>query len=178
MNDKRIVELLKERDEETFSKVYALYHKLVYHVIYGIIGNDLDSEDQTQETFLKMFTYIQQCDGERNFKYWLLTIAKNTAKDFMKKREMQIVEIADIDELEAHDSETNYRSMMDEFARYLDEDEYDIIVLHTYHGLKFSEIATLRDKTVSSVNNRYDRGIAKIKKGMSQNEPELKKAAK
>lgn|GEM_PF-267755 len=175
MNEKRIVALLKTRDEEAFTEVYNQYNRLVYHIILGILGNENDAEDQTQETFFKIFTKIDQFERGQNFKYWLLSIAKNTALDFLKKQTSEMSEKLDIEKYQDDLIEVNnYKPIMEEYASYIDEEEFDTIVLHLYHGLSFKEIAVLRNKTVSSVNNKYDRGIKKIRKGVKNDEQQNK----
>lgn len=171
MNEKRIVALLKARDEEAFTEVYNQYNRLVYHIILGILGNEDDAEDQTQETFFKIFTKIDQFERGQNLKYWLISIAKNTAFDFKKKQVVEINASIDIEKYQDDLIEvSHYKPIMDEYSGFVDEDEFDIIVLHLYHGLSFKEIATLRNKTVSAVNNKYDRGIKKIRKGVTIHE--------
>lgn len=171
MNEKRIVALLKARDEEAFTEVYNQYNRLVYHIILGILGNEDDAEDQTQETFFKIFTKIDQFERGQSFKYWLLSIAKNTAIDFKKKQVVEINTSLDIEKYQDVLIDVNhYKPIMEEYSGFVDEEEFDIIVLHLYHGLSFKEIATLRSKTVSAVNNKYDRGIKKIRKGVAINE--------
>ncbi|MCX5775083.1 MAG: RNA polymerase sigma factor [Firmicutes bacterium] len=170
MKEKNLIPLLKAHDEAAFTEVYNRYHRIVFHVILGITGNQSDAEDQTQETFIKMFTKIDQFDGNQNFKYWLLTVAKNTALDFVKKKASQIHANMDIEKYQDDlIEENNYKPIMGDYAGFLDEEEFDIILLHLYHGLSFKEIAELRNKTVSAVNNKFDRGIKKIRKGVKSN---------
>ncbi len=49
--------------------------------------------------------------------------------------------------------------MMKQYIKVINKDEFNIITLHLFHQLKFKEIANLYDKTTSSVNNIYYRGI-------------------
>lgn len=171
MNEKKIVALLKARDEAAFTEIYNQYHRLVYHVILGIIGNESDAEDQTQETFFKVFTKIDQFDKSQSLKYWILTIAKNTAIDLVKKNASGIRVSSDVEKYQDElVDENNYDPIMEEYAGFLDQEEFDTIVLHLYHELSFKEIASLRNKTVSAVNNKYDRGIKKIRKGVNGDE--------
>lgn len=171
MKEKNIIALLKARDEEAFTEVYNQYNRLVYHIVLGISGNENDAEDLTQETFFKIFTKIAQFDRKQSFKYWLLSIAKNTAIDFMKKKAAEFHATSDFEKHQDDVVEVNnYKPIMEEYSGFLDEEEYDTIVLHLYHGLSFKEIAELRNKTVSAVNNKYDRGIKKIRKGVASDE--------
>ena len=49
------VKRLKNGDQQAFEELYEKYFRLVKHVIYQIINNDMISEDLTQETFLRMY---------------------------------------------------------------------------------------------------------------------------
>ena len=58
---------------------------LVFFVIFKIVKDREASNDLVQETFFTMHNKIDQYSGVGNFKYWLLQIAKNKAKNYVKK---------------------------------------------------------------------------------------------
>ena len=68
------------------------YSRLVFQVIFGLIGDWHESQDLTQDTFLAAFKAIEaarQGRGE-NFhaKAWLLQIAANTARMALRRRRL------------------------------------------------------------------------------------------
>jgi len=68
------------------------YGRLVFQVIYGLVGDWHESQDLTQDTFLAAFKAIEaarQGRGE-NFhaKAWLMQIAANTARMALRRRRL------------------------------------------------------------------------------------------
>lgn len=80
MNNK-IITLIKEKDEQAFEQLYKEYKNLVYYVIYQIVRDQDASSSLLQDTFLTVYNKIDQYAGG-NFKYWILTIAKNLSKNY------------------------------------------------------------------------------------------------
>ena len=165
--NKKVISQLKKRDEKAFDVVYYQYVNLIYHIIYKLVENKNDADDLTQDTLIQMMASIESFNENNNFKYWLLQIARNKALDFLKKRRPIINhefinEIPDLN-VRNHD-QSDFNEMMQQYKGVINKDEFDIITLHLFHGLKFKEIAELYDKTTSSVNNMYHRGSKKIRK--------------
>jgi RNA polymerase sigma-70 factor, ECF subfamily len=72
------------------------YGKLVFHVIYGLTGRWEESQDLTQETFLRAFRGIDAARAasgpQFQAKAWLLHIALNTTRMYWRRqRGTQIV---------------------------------------------------------------------------------------
>ena len=76
--NKKIINKLIEKDNDTFELVYYEYKDLVYFVAFSILKNHNDSEEIVQDVFVKMLKEIEKFDG-RFFKAWLLKITKNLA---------------------------------------------------------------------------------------------------
>ncbi len=60
------------------------YGRLVFHVIYGLTGNQQEAEDLTQETFLQAFRGIEAARAASGAQFqaraWLMRIAINTVR--------------------------------------------------------------------------------------------------
>lgn len=173
--EKNIIRRLKERDEEAFEIIYFKYVKLVFHVIFIIVENKDDTNDLVQDTFMKMMAAIDTFNLKNNFKYWLLQIAKNNAYDFLKKynriiHEYDIENMKDVND-NLVNQESDFYNILSKYNNLLKKDEYDIITLHLFQGLKFKEIAHIYGRSTSSVNNIYSRGIHKIRKYIKEVEP-------
>lgn len=165
--EKKAIKQLKNKNEDAFDFLYYKYVRLVYHVIFMIIENKDDTEDLVQETFIKAYNAIDSFDIKNNFKYWLLTIAKNNAFDLVRKRKRRNeTNNYNLEQIPSYDSteKTDFHDILSKYKFIITKDEYNIITLHIFEGLKFREIAIIYNKTTSSVNNIYIRGINKIKK--------------
>src|SRR5712692_6002831 len=68
------------------------YSRLVFQVIYGLVGDWHESQDLTQDTFLAAFKAIEaaQRASSVNFhaKAWLMQIAANTARMALRRRRL------------------------------------------------------------------------------------------
>ncbi|MBI4159946.1 sigma-70 family RNA polymerase sigma factor [Candidatus Wolfebacteria bacterium] len=62
------------------------YLKPIYGFTYRYVGAGQDTEDVTQETFVKVWRNLKKFDQNKSFKTWIFSIAKNTAIDFLKKK--------------------------------------------------------------------------------------------
>lgn len=76
MEDKILIERLKNHDEKAFDKIYYKYAPLVKYIAYNIVPNTDDVLDICQNTFLKFYENINNYRGG-NLKYYLIQIAKN-----------------------------------------------------------------------------------------------------
>lgn len=169
--DKSLVSRLQQGDELAFERIYEKYSKLLFHIVFLIVEDRDDSNDIVQDTFMVMITHIHSFNTNNNFKYWLIQIAKNKALDFLRRRE-RINNNIDVDELiyekDYIKEKTDFDIMMNQYIKVINKDEFNIITLHLFHQLKFREIARIYEKTTSSVNNIYYRGIQKIKRHLKR----------
>jgi RNA polymerase sigma factor (sigma-70 family) len=77
---------------QTTEALIHQYGRLVFQVIYGLVGDWHESQDLTQDTYLSAFKAIEaarQGRGE-NFhaKAWLMQIAANTARMALRRRRL------------------------------------------------------------------------------------------
>src|SRR3989338_2675571 len=73
-------------DERALELLIQRYLKPVYGFVYRYAGNAQDAEDITQEVFLRVWRNLKRFDGEKSFKTWIFSIAKNASPDFIKKK--------------------------------------------------------------------------------------------
>ena len=85
-NDKQLVSDYLNGDESALNIIVRRHLKSVYNFAYRLTGSAQNSEDITQETFIKIWKNIKRYDPNQEFKTWLLVVAKNTAIDWLRKR--------------------------------------------------------------------------------------------
>ena len=66
-----------------FENLVRKYEKLVFTVCYQLVQDYGEAQNLTQETFLSAYRHIDRCQ-EGEYKPWLIRIASNKAKDFLK----------------------------------------------------------------------------------------------
>ena len=76
-------------DDEAFETVIRTYSRRVYVVAYGILQDVPEAEDIVQETFLKAHHQRGKLREPEKFPAWLLTVARNGARDRLRRRRPQ-----------------------------------------------------------------------------------------
>lgn len=71
-------------DSETFQKIYDQYKNLILKVAYDMLGDYHLAQDICQDTFMKLYGYQDHIDVTR-VKSWLLVVAGNQVRDYLKK---------------------------------------------------------------------------------------------
>lgn len=81
-----IVEACKRGEELARKMLYEQYSTLMRAVCFRYLGNDADTEDVLHESFLKVFTKIDQFKGIGSFDGWMKRIFINTSLRFLKNK--------------------------------------------------------------------------------------------
>jgi RNA polymerase sigma-70 factor (ECF subfamily) len=84
-------------DANPFAPVVAAHWDAVYRLLYTLSGNTHDTEDLTQETFLRALSRLSSFAPGTNMRAWLLRIASNAFFDVRRKRQRARVESLSID---------------------------------------------------------------------------------
>ena len=78
----------KEGDEIAFSQLFDKHYSWVYSKAYRMLGNFQDTEEVTQDVFIKVWQKLNKWDTKQgSFQAWLNTVARNTIIDAIRKRE-------------------------------------------------------------------------------------------
>lgn len=79
--DTLILEMQKG-SERAFSKIYEMYSRNIYTVIYVIVRKESLAEEVLQDVFVKVWNHAHTYSIDKGrFYTWLLNIARNTAID-------------------------------------------------------------------------------------------------
>ena len=76
----------KENNQMAFNFLLETFWNDVFGFMIKRTQNENDAEDITIETFFKAFDKINSFDSKFKFKTWLITIAKNTHLDSVRKQ--------------------------------------------------------------------------------------------
>src|SRR5579862_8659868 len=68
--------------------------------VFGMVGNQFDTEDIVQETVVKAFTHFADFRAESKFKTWLMSIAVNEVRTKRRKEFRSRMTYFDFEQLE------------------------------------------------------------------------------
>lgn len=168
-----LVQRVANGDQEAFMRLYDLFADKVYGLALYILKTPQAAEEVSQETFVKLWTSADSFRPDRGrFSSWLLTIARRTAIDRIRRLDRR-PNIADGLDIEADwnadlrqpgsgGEEARWRTMY--FAlQELPEEQRQAIVLSYYHGLSHSEIATHLGIPLGTAKTRIRLGMQKLR---------------
>ncbi len=81
-----LVSNAKTGDRMSLEKLAAVYHRMIFGLIYHRIADQMDAEDLTQEVFEEMTRSIKRVRDPLSFKTWLCRIALNRVTDFRRRK--------------------------------------------------------------------------------------------
>lgn len=82
----QIVKRAQDGDREAFQELVENYQRKVYSICYGMLKNQQDSLDVSQEVFIKVYKYLDNFNHNSSFYTWLYRITVNKCIDFIRKQ--------------------------------------------------------------------------------------------
>jgi RNA polymerase sigma factor (sigma-70 family) len=81
-----IIEGCKRRDKKAQSKLYELFSPGLFALCMRYVENQSDAEDILHDTFIKVFSKIDNYEPKGSFESWLKTIFVNDSLKFLRSR--------------------------------------------------------------------------------------------
>lgn len=159
-------------DQAAFAALMQAYQRPVYNLCYRMLGNVVEAEDATQETFLRGYTNLHRYDAERRFLNWILSIASNHCIDRLRRRRVHWVSLEDTPlvehlsgnsepaqrRVERHEQAAEVQGWLDQLAP-----PYRVpLVLLYWYDLSYEEIADLLQLSVPAVKSRLHRARKQV----------------
>ncbi len=85
VNERQLLQQIKQGDRKAFSVLIDQYQKLVFHVVQRIVSRVEDVEDISQEVFIKVYKHLDTFAFESKLATWIARIAYLTAVDHLRK---------------------------------------------------------------------------------------------
>jgi RNA polymerase sigma-70 factor, ECF subfamily len=183
MSDENLVKFYLEGDETAFEVLLSRHLRLVYNLARQYTGDPDSASDIAQETFMKIWRNLKKFDVNRNFKAWMMAIAKNSALDWLKSKKAVsfskleskadgfsfIENIIDPLPLPSVIAERNIAVNEARAVLLRLPPKYSSVVhLHDEDGLTFSEISEKTNKPLNTVKSQYSRAIKTLRKFTGQ----------
>lgn len=86
MDDKQLIKRYFKGESKALEILIKRHVDAVYGFALSYVKSQAEAEDIAQETFIKVWKKLKQYDQDKSFRAWLMTITKNTALDYLKKR--------------------------------------------------------------------------------------------
>jgi RNA polymerase sigma-70 factor, ECF subfamily len=90
VTDAAVVAQVLAGDRDAFRVLVERHSRSIFRVIYRMTGNQQDTEELVQETFLRAYKSLERFELRANFSTWLYRIAVNRTLDFLNARKTQM----------------------------------------------------------------------------------------
>jgi RNA polymerase sigma factor (sigma-70 family) len=173
-SDKELIELFQKGDNRNyaFNLLIQKYQKQVYWHIRRIIIDHDDTNDVTQNTFIKVFHNLEKFREDSQLFTWLYRIATNESLNFLKqKRTKFFLPIADVEHQLANSLQTDHYFKGDAIQKKLQlailqlpEKQRIVFNMKYFEGIKYEDMSKILDTSVGALKASYHIAVKKIEK--------------
>ena len=155
----RAIKRFMRKDEAGTDYVYKKTCGLVQHLCFDVLHDRLEAQDAAIETYIKVMESKVSFSSSNAFLCYLCKTAKTTALDMAKKNQ----EVEPLDEESVGVEEKQPTGLLQKAKALLDKDDYELVCLHLFHGLKFPAISMIQGGSASSCRGRYHRAMKTLR---------------
>ncbi len=161
-------------DKGCFLVLVKKYQKNVLNIIYSLIGKDKESEDITQEVFLKVYCKLSSFRGRSCFSTWLYRITVNTTYDFLRKRKKIVIDQEAVEKSQTREQTPKELLFRKEQKKVLEKALAKVplkfraaLVLKDIEGLSYKEISKVLGCRMGTVESKIYRARQFLKKELA-----------
>lgn len=172
LDDGDVLRLIGQKDQSALTHLYERYGRPVYSLTLQVLNQPYLAEEATQDTFMKVWHNPQQWDAKKGrFISWLLTVARYTAIDRLRKEQRQPTDSVNPIEDMPLPSKTGipeeqlFRDgeLLRELIQQLPEDQATVVQMGFFLAMSHSELAQKLDLPLGTVKTRVRLGLKKLR---------------
>lgn len=160
-----------QNDDLDFLKdLFERYQVRLYNFFLRMTFEEELSEDLVQNVFVRLMKYRKSYNPEYKFKTWVYQMARNVHNDHYRKNKQAGSDFKRVDDLgnlhhsDEEDKECRERETL--LFQALDRMPYDrreLIVFGKLEGMKYEEIAQIRNTTVGNIKVQMHRAVQQLR---------------
>jgi RNA polymerase sigma-70 factor (ECF subfamily) len=167
----------REGDEAAFGHLVERHERMVLRTAFRFLGQMDQAQDAAQETFLRMYRYLDRFDESRDLGPWLYRVVVNACRDVARRRRStRLVSLDDVqeseqtamrsgpEEIERAVSRAEQRRVIQAALDTLPERERAAVVLRDIEGLTTAEVAQILGSSEGTVRSQVSTARLKIKR--------------
>jgi len=180
-------------DSGAWAELVRSHHKRVYGLCYRFTGSPTDSEDLTQDVFLKIYSNLASFDTTRgSLQVWITTMTRNLLVDNFRRTKNQRAtsslddgwdqteELRPSDRLMASGPSPHEMAARNELGKMVQEalshvsvELREAVILRDLQDMDYKEIAQVLQIPEGTVKSRISRGRAELARLLERNKREV-----
>ncbi len=179
MEEKELVQLSKEGNEEAFASLVEKYKTKVFNLAWSLTRDRETADDLAQEAFIKAYFALPTFQFKSEFGTWLYRIAVNHVKDFLRKKskmnkiifekmkEIPLIQENEMIKKEKEQISEQRRKFVRQCLQTIPEKYKVIISLRDIHGFSYEEITNILKLSPGTVDSRLHRARKMLRKKLA-----------
>ena len=155
------------------AELIRLQYKRVDLLSYGVLADEHQAEDVSQEAFMKGFMKLKSLRTPGHFDRWIGKIAKNLATSFVRRRKKHLPLQEDLvaGQADSHRQKDRF-GHLNEAIQQLPVDLRTPLVMYYFDGRKVPAVAGTLGVSNSNVYSRLKAALSQLKETLQQGDIE------
>jgi RNA polymerase sigma-70 factor (ECF subfamily) len=175
-NEGALIQASIEGDGKAFETLYVHYMDAIYRYIFFRVGDEIQAEDLTEETFVRAWEALPKYQqGKYPFSSWLYRIAHNLVIDHYRRKKPVPISNGLMrtysDPVEPMDRMVDRKQeiqLLIKAVQQLNELEKEIVLLRFVEGLSHKEISAMVGRSQSSCRVILHRALKALRATLAE----------
>lgn len=168
--DRLLIWKFKRGNKDALCRIYEKYAGFLLTLASALLNDVGEAEDVVHDFFVSFAQSGGKLRLNGNFKWYLATCVSNRARDRLRARQRQTVELNQADSMYSDANEPESAAVCNEELQtlgmameQLPYEQREAVLLHTKGEMKFRQIAKLQKVSIKTVQSRYRYGMDKLR---------------
>jgi RNA polymerase sigma-70 factor (ECF subfamily) len=150
-------------DRSAFSLIVDLWHPPLLRFAMRYLGNDAESADVVQETWLAAINKLNRIESPSLFVSWLFRVLTNKCIDRLRKKQIHARHMERLAQQEEICTAEEGPGSLTHAIELLPTEHQAIIALRFSQGLQLGQIAAILNLPVGTVKSRLHRAVTQLR---------------
>ncbi len=178
--DYELIKTCLSGHQDAFAVIVTRYKKLVYNVIYNCTGGHRETDDLSQEVFLKVYKSLGRYNPDYKFATWVMKITTNVCIDWFGRNKNESVTSDALTQVSDSRSNPEEQYLRNEDLGWIRKaisglpEKYRIpVVLFHQQGLSYKELEEILNQPETVIKNRLYRARLMLRDVLSPERGEI-----
>jgi len=170
MEDRLLIWKFKLGSRDALCRIYEKYSGFLLTLATALLNDVNEAEDVVHDFFVSFAQSGEKLRLNGSFKWYLATCVTNRARDRLRARQLQTVDLDQADSVYSDAMEPDSAAVCNEELQtlcaameQLPYEQREVVLLHTKGHMKFRQIAKLQDVSIKTVQSRHRYGLDKLR---------------
>ena len=168
ITDEQLMSFVKAGRLDYLNELFSRYSKRIYNYFLKATLEKDDSDDLTQDLFIRVMKYRRSYKEGHTVQFWIFQIARNMLKDYYKKMKVHKDQFNTVDLMPdlvdgEDDTLREKERQLLQAMKALSDEKRELLVLSKFQGIKYEEIARLKNTSVGNIKVQVHRTIKELK---------------